>query len=209
MFVWEHYWDIHAWTAGDASWTFFLLWKVWYFALMYVVVSIFPELNMYSSDGHRGYTRVSKSADQGHQIWHLLSSYILWWYSISVVHVTVPNLLEHLIFPGLTFLQDHVGKCTWYVWSHPGWKLPLWESRTPTVMHTSCFMDLYQLNFGCEDRHHVCPNLMQLWTKVFFVQLHGWLWRYTWACWDCASTRYLAAACEHVISIQSLLKVFL
>lgn len=48
--------------------------------------------------------------------------------------------------------------------------------------------------------------------KVFFVQLHGWLWRmwrYTWACWDCASTRYLAAACGHVISIQSLLKVFL
>jgi len=117
-------------------------------------------------------------------------------------------------------------------------------------------MDLYWLNFGCEDRHHVCPNLMQLWSflwawwgcgltahwyciesgigkerysenqprpsgkmnllppdvcsaihcKVFFVQLHGWLWRYNWACWDCASTRYLAAACGHVISMQSLLK---
>lgn len=48
--------------------------------------------------------------------------------------------------------------------------------------------------------------------KVFFVQLHGWLWRtwsYTWACWDCASTRYSAAACGHVISMQSPLKVFL
>ncbi len=82
LFVWEHYWDIHAWTARDASWAFFLLWKVWYLALMYVVVSIFPELNVYSFDGHRGYTRVSKSADQGHQLWHLLYSYILWWYSI-------------------------------------------------------------------------------------------------------------------------------
>jgi hypothetical protein len=107
------------------------------------------------SDGHRGHTKCLSQLIRGIKfgisslhiycdgmplVLFLTNPKDPWgpWLQCWLCHSA--NLLELLIFPGLTFLQDHVGKCTWYVlikWSHPGWKLPLWESRTPTVMHAS------------------------------------------------------------------------